>query len=114
MAIPMRPCLSGAFGKGERLDMGKNDLGQVVVWVLVGLSGLGFIVRYSGLFLWRGAGMGPVSAFCYGKRLLVSQGQACFYGDDLDVTYRVDGHAWHFNDRNSVVRNTAIAAVMAV
>ena len=31
----MRPCLSGAFGKGERLDMGKNDLGQVVARVLV-------------------------------------------------------------------------------
>ena len=114
MAIPVRPFLSGVFGKSERLDMGKNDLGQVVARILVGLSGLGLIVRYSRLFFWRGAGMGPVSAFCHGKRVLVSQGQACLYGDDLDVLYRVDGHAWHFNGRNSVVLNTAIAAVMAV
>ena len=114
MVIAMRPCLSVAFGKGERLDMGKNDLGQVVARVLVGLSGLGHIVRYSGLFFGRGAGMGPVPAFCHGKRVLVSQGQACLHGDDLDVTYRIDGYAWHFNGRNSAVRNTAIAAVMAV
>ena len=73
MAIPMRPCLSGAFGKVARLVMGKNDLGQVIARILVGLSVLGLVVRYSNLFFWRGAGVGPVSAFCHGKRVLVSQ-----------------------------------------